>query len=223
MTYVISDLHGRYDKFKEMLDIIGFSDSDNLFLLGDLVDYGDDSVELINDLSMRTNVFPIAGEHDFKAARMLGTFDKMAKKGSAPDASFVSEMTSWVKDGGGPTLEAFRTLDDDGKEGVLEYLADMTLYEETEAGGREYLMMHAGIAGFKEGSDPEDYEAEDFFDASADIAKMKVSGKTLVAGHRPSSDGRIKKSGNCVYVDCGVIGNDTLGCLRLDDGKEFYV
>ena len=34
MTYVMSDLHGMYDRFIAMLEKIDFSDSDELFIIG---------------------------------------------------------------------------------------------------------------------------------------------------------------------------------------------
>ena len=40
MVYLMSDLHGRYDKYLQMLEKISFSDEDELFLLGDLCDRG---------------------------------------------------------------------------------------------------------------------------------------------------------------------------------------
>ena len=38
MTYVISDLHGRYDLYLEMLERIQFSPEDTLYILGDVAD-----------------------------------------------------------------------------------------------------------------------------------------------------------------------------------------
>lgn len=39
-TYVISDIHGCYNKFLSMLEKIRFSGSDNLILSGDYIDKG---------------------------------------------------------------------------------------------------------------------------------------------------------------------------------------
>ena len=68
MTYAVANLHGNYQKYSELLQLIKFNnDRDILYVLGDIVDYGDESMELIGDMSIRLNVYPIAGEHDFKA------------------------------------------------------------------------------------------------------------------------------------------------------------
>ena len=46
-TYVISDIHGEYGKFMELLDIIHFSDEDILYVLGDVVDRGKNPVKTL--------------------------------------------------------------------------------------------------------------------------------------------------------------------------------
>ena len=40
MTYIIADIHGEYDKFIEILDLIQLKDSDTLYVLGDILDRG---------------------------------------------------------------------------------------------------------------------------------------------------------------------------------------
>lgn len=40
MTYVASDIHGEYKKYIQMLNKINFSDSDILYVLGDVIDRG---------------------------------------------------------------------------------------------------------------------------------------------------------------------------------------
>jgi serine/threonine protein phosphatase 1 len=39
-TYVISDIHGEYDKFMELLDKIKLRETDTLYILGDILDRG---------------------------------------------------------------------------------------------------------------------------------------------------------------------------------------
>ena len=52
MTYVVSNLHGNYTKFKALLKTINFKDTDVMYVLGDIVDYGEESMELVGDLSV---------------------------------------------------------------------------------------------------------------------------------------------------------------------------
>ena len=162
MTYVVSNLHGNYQKYKALLSEISFKDTDILYVLGDIVDYGEEPMELIGDMSMRYNVYPVVGEHDYRAIRMLQGFDNMLKNGDTPDADYIAEMTTWMAEGGKPTLDGFRALDEEMREGVLDYLSDLALYEEVTVKGQKYLLVHAGIADFDPDTDLEDYMPEDF-------------------------------------------------------------
>ena len=132
MTYAVANLHGCFSKFKKLLKQINFNDNDVMYVLGDIVDYGDEPIELLCDLSMRYNVIPIVGEHDLRALRLLRELEKMLGGKASPDPEVIGEMTEWIRDGGQKTMEGFKALDDDMKEGVIEYLEDMSLYEELE-------------------------------------------------------------------------------------------
>lgn len=64
-TYVISDIHGCYDEFIKMLDKIHLSENDKLYLAGDYIDRGKDSLAMLRWLeNCSANVFPIKGNHD---------------------------------------------------------------------------------------------------------------------------------------------------------------
>ena len=222
MTYVISDIHGNYQKFKAILSQIAFKDSDVMYVLGDLSDYGEESMGLITDLSMRLNVYPIAGEHDFLAVRMLKGFSSMLKSGATPDPDYIAEMTEWVRDGGQATLDAFRELSDEEREGVIEYLEEMTLFEEVEAKGKSYLLVHAGIADYTPDADLEDYQPEDFFSEPLDASYQLIDGTTVIVGHVPTKSGRIERAEGSIFIDCGAGEGGALGCLCLETGEEFY-
>ena len=217
MTYVIADICGNYQKFKELMDNVLISDSDTLYILGNTVDFGDEPMELIEDISMRANVYAVAGARDYLAARMLYGFDKMLKGGTTPDANYISEMTAWVAEGGQTTLDGFRTLDADAREGVLDYLSEMTLYEEANVKGKTYILMSRGIANYDADTDLEDYEPEDFFAEDAEAPEIKDA--IVVVGGEPTKSGKIERDGNIIRINCGA----KLACLCLENGKEFYV
>ncbi len=228
MIYVVSNLHGNYAKFKELLKVISFKDSDIMYVLGDIVDYGEESMELVGDLSVRYNIYPIVGEHDYTAVKMLSGFEKMLKSGETPDKKFIAKMTEWAADGGQVTLDAFRTLDAEMREGIIDYLSDMTLYEEVEAGGRDFILVHAGIAGFKNGIDLEKLKPEAFFTEPLDLTKKYFDDKIVVVGHNPTTEengggGKIFFGNGSIAIDCGEARGGTVGCLRLNDFKEYYV
>ena len=49
MTYVASNLYGRLDKYEKLISKINLKESDTLYILGNVVDYGDQSIELVNE------------------------------------------------------------------------------------------------------------------------------------------------------------------------------
>lgn len=229
MTYVVSNLHGCFDKFKDLLLKIRFTDNDLMYVLGDTVDYGDEPIELLCDLSMRYNVIHILGECDMRAYRLLSALDKMLSDGETPEPEILSEMAQWMQNGGAKTIEGFKALDADMREGVLEYLSDMTLYEEAQVRGKKYLLVHAGIADLDADTPLEDYMPEDFISEPLDPDRPYFEDVTVIAGHTPTyevdgcENGRIYHGEYGILIDCGAAFGEPLGCLRLEDGKEFYV
>ena len=71
MIYAMSDLHGCYDKYIKMLEKINFSDSDTLYILGDIVDRGPDGIKILLDIYNRKNVIALRGNHDYLAHYLL--------------------------------------------------------------------------------------------------------------------------------------------------------
>ena len=222
MTYITANLHGNYAGFQTLLREIRFKDSDVLYVLGDSVDLGEESVELLTDMSMRVNVYPLAGEHDLTALRMLSGFEKMLKNGDAPTPEFSAEMTAWAKEGGMPTLTGYRKLDGDMREGVLDYLSDFMLCDELKVGGKAYFLAHAGLANYSEDKFPEDYAPEEVFDTVLP-QKAFFNTRTLVVGHVPTASGKIERRDGVIYVDCGSGRGGKIGCLCLETGEEYYV
>ncbi len=230
MTYVVSDLHGSFEKFERLLRKIRFTDDDVMYVLRDIVDYGVGSMDLLCDLSMRFNVIPIVGDHDLRAQKLLTVLDGMLRDGSMPDdPTVLTEMTAWIQDGGRPTMEGFKALDDDMKEGVLEYLSDLSLYEEVEVKGKNYLLLHAGIAEFDAATPLEDYMPEDFVREALDPNVRYFEDVTVIAGHVPTYEiegaerGKIFYGNGSILIDCGAAFDEPLACLRLEDGEEFYI
>jgi serine/threonine protein phosphatase 1 len=67
-TLVISDIHGCYEPFIELLQLIQYTPrEDRLIILGDLVDRGPQSLEVVEHvmtLAHEANVIVIRGNHD---------------------------------------------------------------------------------------------------------------------------------------------------------------
>lgn len=71
MIYVMSDIHGKYDKYIQMLKQIHFSEKDTMYILGDMIDRGEKGMELLIDLMERKNVISLMGNHEYMALQCL--------------------------------------------------------------------------------------------------------------------------------------------------------
>lgn len=232
MTYVISDIHGDYDRYMKMLDLIKLDeDRDVLFVLGNVIDYGEGSFDILLDMSSRPNVYPIMGEHEYMAMPLLQklagdiTENAIAKF----DAETMQNFMKWGRMGGQETVMKFRELDAEDREWIIEYLEEFMPYEEIEVKGKTFVLVHAGLANFSKKRDLEDYDTEELIFEAPDWSKVYFDDKTLVVGHtptvsiNPSCEGKIWNLNSTVAINCNTTYGMPLGCLRLDDMKEFYV
>ena len=71
MIYAVSDIHGCYEQYQEILDKIGFSAADMLYVLGDVLDRGPQPIRILEDMAGRYNVIPIIGNHEYMALSVL--------------------------------------------------------------------------------------------------------------------------------------------------------
>ena len=227
MIYVASDLHGEYELYLTLLDKLKLGAGDTLFLLGDYVDRGDAGDKILLDIMDRENVVPLIGNHDYTAAFLLSALNRGV---AAEDmAKLRPILENWLGDGGDVTLEAFRRLSFEKRERIFAFVDKMPAYREITVGGVEYFLCHAGIKNYDEGRAIASYDRTDFIYGRTDYSKPLISGKTLVTGHTPTalidpdSRGRIFKSDGHIAVDCGAVFGLGLGCICLDNMREYYV
>lgn len=69
--YCVSDPHGHYDKYRQVLLVIDLRPQDTLYVLGDVVDRDLDGIKILLDMMARPNVVPILGYHEFMMAYCL--------------------------------------------------------------------------------------------------------------------------------------------------------
>lgn len=46
MKYIVSDVHAEYELFVRLLERISFSEEDEMYICGDIIDKGEDSIKL---------------------------------------------------------------------------------------------------------------------------------------------------------------------------------
>lgn len=71
MIYLMSDVHGDYQSFYKMLTKIKFSSGDNLYILGDVVDKGEENLRLLDFIRSSENMILIKGNHEYLFERYL--------------------------------------------------------------------------------------------------------------------------------------------------------
>lgn len=64
MRYCVSDIHGEYGLFKKLLEKLSFSDGDEMYICGDIIDKGEDSLKLASYISSFPNMHCILGNHE---------------------------------------------------------------------------------------------------------------------------------------------------------------
>ena len=64
MKYVMSDIHGCYDRFQEMLSVINLRSEDKLFIIGDAIDRGKHGVKVLRHIMETPNIKFLLGNHE---------------------------------------------------------------------------------------------------------------------------------------------------------------
>ena len=160
MYYAMSDIHGCFDKYKEMLSLIDFTPRDTLYVLGDVIDRGPDGIKILQDMMLRPNVFPLLGNHEFTAAVCLPWLMEEVTDQSlaALDETQLAALSEWITNGGGPTLLSLKQLTQEEREDILEYFQEMELYAEVKAGGRSFVLTHSALENFAPDKPLDSYE-----------------------------------------------------------------
>lgn len=234
MIYCISDLHGDYIRYITILKMINFSDSDTLYVLGDVVDRGTESCKILLDMMQRPNIIPILGNHEYMALQALNWLkDEITEETlSTLGNDKITGLNEWLNVGGMATLDEFRKLTKDEQEMVLEYLEEFSLYEEVSVGGKDFVLVHAGLDNFAPDKDMDDYQLHELIFNKPDYYKKYFENKYLVTGHTPTrfiheeingySRNIIFLQNNHIAIDCGCGYDGHLGAICLDTFEDFY-
>ena len=234
-VYVTSDLHGLpLGDLKSLLKRANFSESDWLYILGDVIDrQNDGGVEILCWLLEQPNVQLILGNHEAMLLSCDFVFEEISEESIA---GFTKEnlelLQSYTKNGGDVTLKALKDLMTTSPEtlrDILDYLREAPLYETVSVGGRDFLLVHSGIDNFDKNKKLSDYSADDFIWAWPEITDRYFDDIITVFGHTPTmaydhmNKGKILRTETWIDIDVGVPYGNSPALLRLDDLKEFYL
>lgn len=241
MHYVCSDIHGQYDKFTALLKKIRFSDEDQMYILGDVIDRGPRPVDMLVKALTTPNITLLLGNHELM---MIDTFD-------------TGDGNVWLSpsNGGKATYEQLKRMLPSVMQSIVELVRDCPLMlPSVKVGERRFCLVHScppntlceltprlnnnvcsridiermvwdrGVC--QHGIDPEDFLPEDTAEAYKDHIFIVGHTPTALADFGKASDrhfNRIISTGRIYNIDCGCAFGAKLGCLRLEDLKTFYV
>lgn len=241
MNYVCSDIHGQYDYFLDILEKINFSDEDHMYILGDVVDRGPDSIKLLQFIFDNDNMTLLIGNHEHLMIQSILYDD-------------YEQYNIWMNNKGETTLEQFEELKENEQKNILIDLFQSPLViPNLKIYDKNYYLTHASHL-LRKIDEPllycnanrdeietavwsRDYQNIDTNMLSGRFANLYSEHKntTMIIGHSPvftcsyrrlTSSGRplISRacSGHLINIDCGCARGLPLGCLRLEDMKEFY-
>jgi len=200
----VSDIHGCSKALAALLDIVALKPGDTLVVLGDIVDRGTDTRQVLDQL--------LALQAICRVVAIRGNHEEMLL---AAQASTV-ELRAWIYSGGA------RTLDSYGFGGGLEMIPASHLaflrasmpYYETE----RHVFVHANYVADlpMEKQSPKTLYWESLY---ARMPGPHFSGKTFFVGHTPQEGGQILDLGymKCIETDC--VGKGWLTAVDVDSGR----
>ena len=231
-AYVISDIHGQYDKFMELLDKINLKETDTLYILGDVLDRGPHPIKTLRKLMEMENVICIVGNHELMSIECLEFLMKEVTDMSLEelDDEMLDNLVTWQYNGSKTTIDEFSQLDLVTKQDVLDYIKEFLVYEQITVNDQDYLLVHAGLGNYSPEKDIEDYSLHDLIWARADYDTKYFEDTIVVTGHTPtqyiednSKPGYIYRKNNHIAIDCGAsIPGGRLAAICLDTGEEYY-
>ncbi len=211
-TYVISDIHGQYDMFIELLDKIQLQDTDMLYILGDILDRGPYPIKTLMKLMEMPNAICLVGNHELMALECLEFLMKEIIEMSIEelDEKMLDNLVTWQYNGSKSTINEFRQLDSETRRDVIDFIKDFLIYEEIAVNGKNYLLVHAGLGNYLPDKDIEDYSIHEIIWTMADYDVQYFKDTYVVTGHTLTQTikdnlqpGYIYRRNNNIAIDCG--------------------
>ena len=222
-TYVCGDIHGQFTLYRKMLEKIRFSDNDHLYVIGDVIDRGPESIGILRDLMSRKNAELLLGNHE------LMMYDHLTGN---------REYDCWFNgsNGGEKTMEEYAQLSPWERVRIRKFIRRLLLQKEVRVNGTTFLLSHSSfISGagdvhwkavpYKTASDTVWDSPWRFFEFR-DVEDYKEDGRVHIIGHVPvqgiragewPSGKKPEMPAALVNRDSGIVNID-LGCAKLATG-----
>ena len=201
--YAVGDIHGCYDKLLVLMEKMDIDfESDTLVFLGDYIDRGPQSFEVVAylaDLKQRyANTIFLKGNHEEMLEKYLSGEDRI----------------TYLVNGGQQTLESYMNRPrPEGEPAIpsthLEFFKSLRIYYETQ----NYIFVHAGL---KNKVPLEKQKTEDLLWIRRRFIESKYDyGKMVVFGHTPLHEPLLLP--NKIGIDTGAVYGNRLTCVRLPE------
>ena len=220
MQYVLSDIHGESAAFDAILAMIHLQPEDHLYIIGDVIDRGSDGIALLRSIREMPNATLLMGNHEYMMIDALRhPKDKTA-------------VVRWWMNGCEETLRRFYDLLPQAREELLRYLESLPVQIDLSINVQNYRLVHAApLELYKAGR----WKDEKVFAVwqRIPLAPQPLGDRPVLIGHTPTRHVqradwprmRIAHGDGVIDLDCGCVFPEyggQLGCLRLEDGMEFY-
>lgn len=225
MTYVMSDIHGCYDKYVKILEKINFSEGDILYILGDVVDRGQNGMKVLLNIAEHNNIILLMGNHDQEALLLLSQLYKLIEEEVSDE--LLEAYQIWLADGGSSTVSEFLQLSEDDQIKTLQEMKKALYYKEIVINDVKYLLAHT-VPEKEELQHIKSCELEAFLMGEPEYEKQYFEDVIIITGHTPTHyidknfKGKIWRGNNHIAVDCGAVYGNSLGCICLETGEEHY-
>ncbi len=214
--FAISDIHGCHKSFLALLDTIKLTKEDELYILGDMIDRGPNSVAVMDHVIQMIEdgykVTPLMGNHEWMFLQAI--------EETIPYCWDYRRYQQWAKNGGITTMMNFGfQRSDDLKKLDKKYdtfMRSLKSYVELE----HVILVHAGF-NFKEEDIYKDtnnmYWIRNFYDT---IDPEKTKNRIIVHGHASRSYETLEqdiaeKKYPAINIDCGCVYHPRTGIGRL--------
>ena len=128
-VYCISDIHGCYEEFIELLQLINFNcNNDIIYILGDVIDRGARSIDCLKYIQKTKGIHLLLGNHEFI---MLDFFDSNYPQ---------REWRVWKENGGETTGRQLNDLSSSEQFKLLEYIRRRPLYKTVNVDGKRFFL-----------------------------------------------------------------------------------
>ena len=197
-----------------------------------MIDRGPHPIKVLHKLMEMPNAVCLVGNHELMALDCLKFLMKEITLESIGglNMEMIGNLSTWAYNGSDTTIAEFRELSHEEQLEIIDFLRDALMYEELEVGGKEYLLVHAGLGNYSPEKEIEDYSLKEIVWDRADYEVMYFPDRYVITGHTPTQviegnprPGYIFRKNNHIAIDCGAFSSEgRLAAICLDTDEEFY-